>query len=66
MVGTRVENIGSWGRRRRRILGAVSLTVGVAFVVFVAMAGWSPGWALVAFVPFTFGMLGLTQARQST
>ena len=66
MAGTRVANIGSCGRRRRTILGVVSVAVGVAVVAAVAATGISPGWALVAFVPFTFGMLGFVQAGKST
>ncbi|MGH7388312.1 MAG: hypothetical protein ACREM3_02480 [Candidatus Rokuibacteriota bacterium] len=66
MAGARVANIGSWGRRRRTILGVVSVAVGVAVVVAVAVTGISPGWALVAFVPFTFGMLAFMQAGKST
>lgn len=66
MAGTSVANIGAWGRRRRTIIGIVSLAVGVAVVVAVAATGMSPGWALVAFVPFTFAMLGFMQAKKST
>lgn len=66
MAGNGVANIGSWGRRRRTIVGVVSIAVGVAIVVAVAATGVSPGWALVAFVPFTFGMLGFRQASKST
>jgi len=62
----RVRNIGEWGRNRRRIMGLAGLAAGVAVVVVVIVAAVSPGWALLAFVPFTFGMLGLSQASKST
>jgi hypothetical protein len=66
MAGTSAANISSWGRRRRTIVGTVSLTVGVAVVAAIVTTGMSPGWALVAFVPFTFGMLAFMQAKKST
>jgi hypothetical protein len=59
-------NIGEWGRKRRRIMGVAGLTAGVAVVVVVIAAALSPGWALLAFAPFTFGVLGLSQASKST
>lgn len=66
MVGTSVANIGSWGRRRRTIIGIASLAVGVAVVGVVAATSLSPGWALVAFVPFTVAVLGFRQAQTCT
>ncbi len=66
MAGTGVANIGAWGRRRRTIIGFVSLAAGVAVVVAIAATGMSPGLALVAFVPFTVAMLGFRQAQKCT
>lgn len=59
-------NIGPRERRKRRLLGIVSLTVavGVAFVLVVFGAGrW---WRLVVFFPLWFAGLGLLQAREKT
>ncbi len=66
MGQTSVANIGAGGRRRRALLGGAGLAVGAAAVAAVAAAELSPGWTLLAFVPFTFAMLGFRQAQKCT
>ena len=61
-----LANIGPAGRRRRRILGAIIIAVGLAMVAAFIAARAVPGWVLVAFVPFLVGALGLIQARERT
>ena len=59
-------NIGPRERRKRRLLGIVSLTaaVGLAFVLVVfGAARW---WRLLVFFPLWMAGLGLLQAREKT
>jgi len=57
-------NIGPRERRKRRVLGVVSLTVAVG-VAFVLVAFGAPRWArLVVFFPLWMAGLGLFQARE--
>ena len=59
-------NIGPRERRKRRLLGIVSLTVAVG-VAFVLVAFDAPRWArLVVFFPLWMAGLGLLQAREKT
>ena len=59
-------NIGPRERRKRRLLGIVSLTVAVA-VAFVLVALGAPRWSrLVVFFPLWMAGLGLLQAREKT
>ncbi len=59
-------NIGPRERRKRRLLGIVSLTVGVAFA-FVLVVYGVPRWErLVVFFPIWLAGLGLLQARERT
>jgi hypothetical protein len=45
------------------MLGLGALAVGIVLVGALAALGASPGWSLVAFVPFFMAALGLLQAR---
>jgi hypothetical protein len=57
-------NIGPRERRKRRLLGVVSLTVAVG-VAFVLVAFGAPRWSrLVVFFPLWMAGLGLLQARE--
>ena len=59
-------NLGVRERRKRRLLGVVSLTiaVGVAFMLVVFGAPW---WSrAVIFFPLWMAGLGLMQAREKT
>ncbi len=59
-------NIGPRERRKRRLLGIVSLTVAVG-VAFVLVAFGAPRWSrLVIFLPLWMAGLGLLQAREKT
>ena len=59
-----VANIGPRERRKRRLLGIVSLTVAVG-VAFVLVAFGAPRWSrLVVFFPLWMAGLGLLQARE--
>ncbi len=57
-------NIGPRERRKRRLLGFVSLTVGVA-TAFVLVVTNAPRWPrAIIFFPIWIGGLGLMQARE--
>jgi Trk-type K+ transport system membrane component len=59
-------NIGPRERRKRRLLGFVSLTVGVA-TAFVLVVYEAPRWSrAIIFFPIWIGGLGLMQARDKT
>jgi hypothetical protein len=59
-------NIGPRERRKRRLLGIVALTVGVA-LAFVLIVTDAPRWSrLVIFFPIWIAGLGLIQAREKT
>ena len=61
-----VANIGPRERRKRRLLGIVSLTVAVGAAV-VRVAFGAPRWSrLVLFFPLWMAGLGLLQAREKT
>jgi hypothetical protein len=61
---TDVANIGPRERRKRRLLGIVSLTVAVG-VAFLLVAFGAPRWSrLVVFFPVWMAGLGLLQARE--
>ena len=65
MLSTPV-NIGPRERRKRRLLGIVSLTVGVG-AAFVLVVYGAPRWSrLVVFFPMWMAGLGLLQARDQT
>jgi hypothetical protein len=59
-------NIGPRERRKRRLLGFVAFTVGVA-TAFVLVVYDAPRWSrLIIFFPVWIGGLGLIQAREKT
>lgn len=65
-AATEVANIGPRERRKRRLLGIVSLTVAVA-VAFLLVSFGAPRWSrLVVFFPLWMAGLGLLQAREKT
>lgn len=58
-----VINIGPLEQRKRRLLGIVSLTVGVG-IAFVLVVSEAPRWTrLIIFFPVWIAGLGLIQAR---
>jgi hypothetical protein len=60
------SNIGTREQRKRRLLGIVALTVGVA-VAFVLVVYDAPRWSrVVVFFPVWMAGLGLLQAREKT
>lgn len=59
-------NIGPRERRKRRLLGVVSLTVGVAAAFVLVVYGAPRWWRLVIFFPVWMAGLGLLQAREKT
>jgi len=65
-TAARVANIGAAGRRRRLLLGAAALGLGVVALAALLVAGVDRGWRLALFVPFWFGALGSLQARGHT
>ncbi len=61
-----VCNIGPREQRKRRLLGIVALTIGVA-AAFVLVVYDAPRWTrLVVFLPVWIAGLGLLQAREKT
>ncbi len=59
-------NIGPREQRKRRLLGIVALTIGVA-AAFVLVVYDAPRWTrLVVFLPVWIAGLGLLQAREKT
>lgn len=59
-------NIGPGERRKRRLLGIVALTIGVA-IAFVLVVYEAPRWSrAVVFFPIWMAGLGLLQAREKT
>jgi ferric-dicitrate binding protein FerR (iron transport regulator) len=59
-------NIGPREQRKRRLMGVVALTVGVA-AVFALVVWDAPRWSrLVVFFPIWIAGLGLLQAREKT
>ncbi|MGE3341831.1 MAG: hypothetical protein AB7L71_00230 [Vicinamibacterales bacterium] len=61
-----LSNIGPRERRKRLLLGAVSLCSGAAVVFAVIMLDWPRPARLIVFCPLWMAALGLTQAREST
>jgi hypothetical protein len=59
-------NIGPRERRKRRVLGIVALTVGVAFAFVLVATGAPRLLRLVVFFPVWIAGLGLLQAREKT
>ncbi len=65
-AGVEIANIGPRERRKRRVLGIVSLVVAVG-VAFLLVAFGAPRWSrLVVFFPLWMAGLGLLQAREKT
>ncbi len=65
-VNSDAANIGPREQRKRRLLGIVALTVGVA-VAFVLVVYGAPRWSrVVVFFPVWMAGLGLMQAREKT
>jgi hypothetical protein len=65
-AGIEVANIGPRERRKRRLLGVVSLTVAVAVAFVLVSFGAARWWRLVLFFPLWMAGLGLLQAREQT
>lgn len=65
-TATEAANIGPRERRKRRLLGIVSLTVAVG-AAFVLVSFGAPRWSrLFVFFPLWMAGLGLLQARAQT
>jgi hypothetical protein len=63
---TGLVNIGPKETRKRLLLGAVLVAVGVVLAAIFSHAGVSRGWYLALFLPFWMGTLALSQARKKT
>lgn len=59
-------NIGWSGRRRRYIIGAVALAVGLALAAGLVVGGAPLGARFLVFLPFAVGALGFLQAQGHT
>jgi hypothetical protein len=62
----RAANIGAAGRRRRLLLGAAALGLGVVALAVLLVADVDRGWRLALLAPFWVGALGVLQARGLT
>jgi hypothetical protein len=61
-----LANIGAKEIRKRQLMGAAMLAVGVVLAVVFAHADVSRGWYAALFLPFWIGALALFQARKKT
>jgi hypothetical protein len=59
-------NIGERERRKRRVMGMVALTVGVAAAFVLVASGAPRALRLVVFLPVWIAGLGLLQSREKT
>jgi hypothetical protein len=59
-------NIGERERRKRRVMGFVALTVGVAAAFVLVVADAPRALRLVVFLPVWIAGLGLLQSREKT
>ena len=59
-------NLGSSGRRRRYLLGALGVAAGIALAAALVIMDAPLGARFLVFVPFAFGALGLFQAHAGT
>jgi hypothetical protein len=59
-------NIGERERRKRRVMGLVALTVGVAAAFVLVASGAPRALRLVVFLPIWIAGLGLLQSREKT
>src|SRR2546425_12964156 len=62
----RAANIGPKGRRRRALMGVLTLAAGIAALVVLLLSGVGRGWRGALFLPFWAGALGVFQARGHT
>lgn len=60
------NNIGPAGRRRRYVMGAVLLAVGVVATAVLVGLGIDRGFRVALFAPFWAGALGIFQAQGHT
>lgn len=61
-----LANIGPKEIRKRRVMGAAVLVLGIAMAVIFAHADVRSGWYATLFLPYWIGALALCQARKKT
>lgn len=66
MATNEAANIGERERRKRRVMGFVALTVGVAAAFALVAFGAPRALRLVVFAPFWIAGLGFLQSREKT
>ena len=68
MIAANVDlvNIGPKEIRKRRLMGVVMLTAGIALAVIFSRTDVNRGWYAALFLPFWMGTLALSQARKKT
>ncbi len=66
MAADEATNIGERERRKRRVLGVVSLAVGVSVAFVLVVWGAPRALRLVVFFPVWIAGLGLLQSREKT
>jgi hypothetical protein len=64
-MGT-IANIGPREILKRRIMGIVTLTLGLGLAFLMVLAGSSRWYRLVIFIPMWLAGLGLFQAKEKT
>ena len=63
---TELVNIGPKETRKRLLMGAAMLALGVVLAIIFTRASVSRGWYSVLFLPFWMGTLPVSEARKKT
>ena len=61
-----LANIGPRGRRRRLVIGAAAIGVGLVALLALLLSGVDRSWRVALVVPFWAGALGILQAQGHT
>ena len=59
-------NLGPKETRKRLLMGALMLAVGLGIAIALVLAGVNPWWRIGLFLPFWMAALGFFQAKEKT